>query len=301
MSGAPLLVLRVDATPATGLGHAARCAAIAEAWVWRGGRVRVVGAVRAVARWFVAAGASVAPYVALMSGPPREADDPCDDVDDLRGGVVLADGYHLPEDRLDGPCPYHRLRDDDLRGAAAPLRSVVRTVRGGARRPGDGGSGQIVVAGGGVDATGLVPSVLAQILSSDARVALAEVVAVVGPFAYYRYGHLPTVVAPSAAEWAGMLVSRGMLCVTAAGTTLWELAYLGVPAVAVVTCENQRENARAAAAAGCAVVCDVEEVQGVVEALVADRARRRRMSDAGRALMGEGDGAERVVDRWWPA
>jgi spore coat polysaccharide biosynthesis protein SpsF len=92
---APLLI-RADAGPRVGAGHAMRMLAVAEAWIELGGSVTVLSAEMpsAIGARFVAAGASLA---ALPEGTsPGGAADAAATVElcgSLGGGVVLVDGY----------------------------------------------------------------------------------------------------------------------------------------------------------------------------------------------------------------
>ncbi len=96
------------------------------------------------------------------------------------------------------------------------------------------------------------------------------------------------------------LMSRAALAVTAAGSTCWELACLGVPMITVVTARNQvqvdRTLREAAASVSVGEVDDTFDVRlrETVAALMIDDARRRRMAAAGRTLV-DGDGATRVA------
>jgi len=91
------------------------------------------------------------------------------------------------------------------------------------------------------------------------------------------------------------------VAVTAGGTTIWELAFMGVPAVAMTRGEHERMLLQSAAHQGIAI--DVGPFQAVaprdlgkvVASLAFDEARRLKMSKAGRAFV-DGLGAARVVD-----
>lgn len=90
------------------------------------------------------------------------------------------------------------------------------------------------------------------------------------------------------------------LAVTAAGSTCWELAYLGIPMITVVTADNQRGIAGGLEDAGASINLGwhsglahgliVETVAG----LRSDVARRARMSATARRLV-DGKGAARVT------
>lgn len=94
-------------------------------------------------------------------------------------------------------------------------------------------------------------------------------------------------------QWADMAFS-------AAGSVAWELAYIGVPNLAVVVAENQRRVAEAIDAAGAAVNLgwhhrlEVERLADIVSQLANDPGRRQRMRQSGQSLI-DGRGAQRVV------
>ena len=95
-------------------------------------------------------------------------------------------------------------------------------------------------------------------------------------------------------------MTKASLAVTAAGTTCWELACLGIPMVTVVAAANQVPVARTLRAAGASEYAG--EVDDALDArlrervvdLLADDAKRRRMAARGRDLV-DGRGAARVA------
>ncbi len=91
------------------------------------------------------------------------------------------------------------------------------------------------------------------------------------------------------------------LAITAAGSTCWELAYLGVPMVVVPVTENQRAVAAGLEDAGAAVSLgtpgrppEAAAIADAVASLAADPERRATMATAGRALV-DGRGGERIA------
>lgn len=103
--------------------------------------------------------------------------------------------------------------------------------------------------------------------------------------------------APDMAE----LMAWADLAITGGGSTLWEVLRLGLPALAVVVAENQRDIAAAAAAAGAidgAVALQdlaVDTLSARIAALDRDRERRTRIGRTGASIV-DGRGADRVVD-----
>ncbi len=96
------------------------------------------------------------------------------------------------------------------------------------------------------------------------------------------------------------LMHRADLAVGAAGTTVWELACLGVPSLVVIAAHNQLANAQYLAERG--IVLNLgwakevheDDLAGAVARLASDPAQRNAMSRAGRAQV-DGLGTERVA------
>jgi UDP-2,4-diacetamido-2,4,6-trideoxy-beta-L-altropyranose hydrolase len=92
------------------------------------------------------------------------------------------------------------------------------------------------------------------------------------------------------------LIAAADFAVTAGGSTMWELAAMGVPFVSVVTADNQRRAAAAMAAFGFPSVDAAHleaELSGQLRKLVPDAPRRGALSDIGRRLV-DSEGASRV-------
>jgi UDP-2,4-diacetamido-2,4,6-trideoxy-beta-L-altropyranose hydrolase len=98
---------------------------------------------------------------------------------------------------------------------------------------------------------------------------------------------------PELMAWADIAVSGS-------GTTVLELAFMGVPAILLVTAENQRSNAQAWERLGLAqnlgdpAHLSAEQLAGAVSALIVDRERRTTMARSARTLV-DGLGADRVA------
>lgn len=92
------------------------------------------------------------------------------------------------------------------------------------------------------------------------------------------------------------------MAVTAGGSTLWELSYMGVPAVTLILAANQEPSSLALDRYG-SIRClgypgelSQQQVADAVSALAMDANGRQRMSNLGRQLV-DGQGAWRVVQK----
>lgn len=96
------------------------------------------------------------------------------------------------------------------------------------------------------------------------------------------------------------LVASADLALSAAGSTAWQLCFLGVPMLLTAVAENQRPIAEGLAAAGCATDLgplaglDPSAIDRALERLFVDPDGRDRSSRTARALV-DGLGAERVA------
>ena len=102
------------------------------------------------------------------------------------------------------------------------------------------------------------------------------------------------------------LMSGHDLVISAAGTSVWELCCIGVPAVVVWTVDNQREGYRRVVEAGAAIGLGGPELGGdeqderavdLLRRVLTDSALRSDLALAGRHLV-DGLGAWRVVQAW---
>lgn len=327
----PNALFRCDGGARIGIGHLMRCRALAAALEQRGWRcwfatTRESASLLSPRRpIIVPAGLRGAPVVARAVAARRidclVVDHYGLDADFERAARGTARLVVAIDDLADRPhdCdvivdadPGRRVADYARAGAGrarlllgtrhALLRpEIARLRRAGSRRA--AGGGRLLMTLGGADPAGLSGRILAA-LPDEAETGLDTVV-VVGP-ANRRRRQLVRQAAERGFECAvapGDLPRRmtaATLVITAAGTTCWELACLGVPAIVVVTAENQRSCARAMRRAGAGIVferADERAVRGIalaVRRLTRDRARRRRMAAAGRRLI-DGRGAARVA------
>jgi spore coat polysaccharide biosynthesis predicted glycosyltransferase SpsG/RimJ/RimL family protein N-acetyltransferase len=334
------VLLHCAAGPHIGLGHLVRCLAVAEAAAAAGWEALLAADVpQGVARRLVDA----AP-VTLVGTPGTGADlvrlavqesvalvhidsyEPLEDLQTLLGarGIALSSledgtfGRRRADVGIDpGLGAERRARTPDgtpllLRGARfTPVRPAVRRATCRTRPPQDGPRTVLVVMGG-TDATGALEPV-ARLVAAAAAAAGGWRVVVIDPRADARdlgrlMGDAPGTsllsVRPPVDDLPGLATGCDLV-VTAAGTSVWELACLRRPMALVRVAENQREGYDAVVGEGAGLglggLSDVrrgaEAVVDRLAALMADGAARRRFGDRAAALV-DGFGAERVVAAW---
>lgn len=163
---------------------------------------------------------------------------------------------------------------------------------------------RILVTVGGGDPHGATALIL-DALNSVAIDGL-EVTVVAGPAgrrsetqkALRRY---PIRVIDDERDMASLMASMH-LAVTGAGSTCWEMAFLGLPAIVLELSDNQQRSARALDAVGAVENAGAIQTQEVrvlaarIQALCLDSGRRRAMSETGRRLI-DGEGGSRVIRR----
>ncbi len=341
------LVVRADAGPDIGMGHVARCLALAQAWRRRGGHVAFIGrdGGSGVRGWVESRGITFVPLdpalppqveaevvYRTLSSLGRASDGSC--------RWVVLDGYHFDEGyrrslrrggwrllvlddlgHLSSECADAVVNQNDHAGDSRyQLRPGARVLLGPRyamlreeflpwrrwARPIPERAGRALVTVGGGDPANVTPRVIEAL--ERAEVGNLETVVVAGP-ANPSYRALlkrvegvcwPVHVLQNPCNMAALMVTVD-IAISAAGSTAWELAFMGVPAVLLVMANNQEQVARTMRHAGAAIVLGrgaavVEERLGdAVRALVGDKARRAEMSRSGKRLV-DGFGAERVVE-----
>ena len=104
----------------------------------------------------------------------------------------------------------------------------------------------------------------------------------------------------SSPENMAALMGWADVAISAAGSTCWELAYLGLPAIVIALSRDQQAIAKGAAECEIAISlgwhANLSEAQisAALNQLLADREKRLAMSERGRKLV-DGEGAARVV------
>lgn len=331
------LLIRADAGPGIGVGHVMRCLGLAQAWQDRGGRAAFATAamppvlasrlaseglaVHAIAAepasgedasrtkalaedadWLLVDGYNfTAPWLRQVRGKARVAlwTDHAH-ADDLPVNLVLNQNPHAESNlyRLSAPGARLLLGPDFIvlrREFTEPL--ARRAARSSVRR--------LLVTFGGGNAAGAHDAFLDAAELLGAR--LPPTTLLVGhahperEAIFARAARHPAVKAQVATDGFPALVEDSDLAVSAAGATLWELAALGVPSLALVIAENQEPLARHLQSRGAGV--SLGWLSGATGGLIAtqlDRLIERTdafvaMSRAALSLV-DGRGAQRVCD-----
>lgn len=274
--------------------------------------------------------------IAADAGTAADADATLAAAGRLGAAVVVADGYHLSADyrlrlrqaglkvaSLDDNAEIGSYVDDlviNPNRHAAPdlyrdradhtrlllgteyalLRREFRSWRG-PQRSFPAAARRILVTLGAADPNNITAEVVANL--DTAASGGTEVVIVVGgsnPRAdaiSERARRLPTcrVVRDAAEDMPGLMAAAD-LAVCAGGSTMWEMAFMGVPFIPVIIADNQRAAVRAVAGDGYPAV-EGDKVgralAPLLAALASDAGRRRELSRIGRRLV-DGKGIERV-------
>jgi UDP-2,4-diacetamido-2,4,6-trideoxy-beta-L-altropyranose hydrolase len=333
------LLLRSDGSGEIGSGHLMRCLALGQAWADAGGHARLLGQVPgAVARRFHREQIEVIASAAAP-GSPADAVETITAAADLGARWVVLDGYRFggafqrqlqatglqllclddhgysdeyPADLVvnqnlharPGDYPTTGGRTRLLLGPAYVL--LRREFRAAHRRDRDDMAiRRVLVTFGGSDPRRLTAAVLRSLapLVPDGL----EILVVIGPAntcagdLQRAIGAMPDAITalvdpadmPPLMDWAD-------LAVTAAGSTCWELAFMGVPMVTVAVADNQRPIAGSIEAAGIGV--DAGSWDALQDSTLADAVQRLRASPAvyhemrtrARGLI-DGRGSERVA------
>ncbi|MCX8156080.1 MAG: UDP-2,4-diacetamido-2,4,6-trideoxy-beta-L-altropyranose hydrolase [Verrucomicrobiae bacterium] len=332
------LLLRADASPAMGTGHVMRCLALAEAWQAGGGRALLLSRALppALVRRAEAQGVAVLELpAAAQEGEDIRLTAQTAARQDAHWVVV--DGYHLPPalcpmlqaaglrvlwvDDFGTPESFapDLLLNQNLGAAAAwyphlapstelllgPRFALLRREFAGWHtwaRPIPPRAGRLLVTLGGSDPANVTARVIEALRRLGERAPTALILAgAANPHAEAlarAVEGLPHQLVRQADDMP-RLMAEADLALAAGGTTVWELAVMGLPALLLCLADNQRRNCEALAAAGAALnlgwhaEATPEAIAQALEALAADAPRRGAMSAAGRQLV-DGRGAGRV-------
>jgi UDP-2,4-diacetamido-2,4,6-trideoxy-beta-L-altropyranose hydrolase len=317
------LVVRADAGPDIGAGHLLRCLALAQACRSAGGDAIFIAdagahAERIKAERFrhvpVARDAGIEPALELLSahtgawcvldGYDFTSDDQRRLRNAARGLLVIDDIAHL--DRYEADVVLNQnLGAENLSYACASQTRLLlgpryvllrREFLAKERSPPQADARHVLVTLGGGEQWHALEAVLeavALLADETLDVAVTAPAGVGAPEREHAVEFVTGAAMPELLAWADVAVS-------AAGTTSWELAYMGVPALLLALAPNQRAVAAGLTRAGAALDARWEDdpaparLAQQLERLLADASTRLRMSGAGRALV-DGKGASRAL------
>ena len=332
------LLIRADASPATGTGHVMRCLALAQACLQAGGRATLL--TTRPAGWLKQRMAAEGLSVIAQASEPGSTDDARATVNAAReagASWVVADGYftaaeyqHLiksgglrllvlddyqhsadyPADIVLNQNPGseelqypHRPETKLLLGTRFAL--LRREFWGWRRRQPlrDREARRLLVTLGGSDPGRVAARVLQAAEAIEGLGLCLDVVC--GPEsdseltdAAQRSRH--TVRVLRTVDDMAALMSETDAAVSAGGSTVWELAFMGVPFVVLASAENQRSNAGwlvrhgGALYGGWHAEATAEALTAPIRALLQDSSLRAALAARGKELV-DGEGVERVL------
>ena len=308
---------------AIGLGHVARAAALAEVAVDRGHQVDFAGTFEGnlVSERVATLGVEVVDEPDLASYDVVHVDTYLPDGDDVAGaaraaGVALLSNLEdggfgrRPADLVVDPnLGAERSRRDSgpvlLRGSRwAPLRRSVAEQAGQARLAAR--VHRVLVVMGGTDPLGVTGAVLDALAATGSDLVATAIAQPDGRDELARRvaGYaLDVELVPPRGDLTALMLEHDLV-VSAAGTSVWELCCLGVPAALVCVADNQEAGYRRVLESGAAVglgsaVAGLDHGAAVatLQRVLGDRALREQVTTAGTRLV-DGLGAWRVVRSW---
>ncbi len=335
----PHLIVRADASATIGLGHLVRSTALAHAWQDLGGEVALATATKPGA-FPAAASVEGMDLVAIRHAYPDPGDLAtveklagrfshawvvCDgygfDAEYTRSlsragfkTLVIDDQAHLPayhahallNQNLGAERLQYRFDSEPIRFLGPRFALLERSFaawRGCARSTPAQAASLLVTLGGGT-ATAVLDTIVRACRRIEVRP--LRVTVLTGPQTTLQLesGHeagseVSFGLAANPADLPA-LMARADVAISAAGSTVWQLCFMGVPTAVVTLVDNQAGIACCLAEAGCAVNLgwhadlDEQDLADRLELLLRDASARVAMSARGRALV-DGRGAERVA------
>jgi UDP-2,4-diacetamido-2,4,6-trideoxy-beta-L-altropyranose hydrolase len=333
------LLVRADASSFIGSGHAMRCLALAKAWQNAGGIVfwLMAESIPAIEERIAREGCRFAKTNA-ESGSLADAEKTVEEARHAGAAWLVVDGYRFFPDyirTLQGAGLRVLFLDDDGRFDSYPADTVLnQNISASVAMYGKKESStrlllgsdyvllrpefvaepqtrnhplvgtRVLITMGGSDPENVTAKVLQALLLVKSNI---EVKVVVGSGCLQRNDlrnlaaqiPLPVQVEENPGNMAE-LMRWAHVAVSGAGSTCWELAYMGLPSIVIIQSPDQRSIARGLAERGIAVSLgehanlSTASISDALDRLLADRELRVAMSERGRALI-DGRGGERVV------
>lgn len=335
----PPLLIRADASPEIGTGHVMRCLALAQRWRAAGGTA-IFASCQLTPSLITRIENEGAKVIRFTSAPGSEADanETLALASSLGATWIVADGYAFGEtwqkqvsgsglkllviddyghaDRYfadailnqnaSATAALYEKRDATtrlllgnrftlLREEFLTAPRIAREVPARARR--------ILVTLGGGDpdnVTRMVIDALATLADIDATIVAGGSNPHLENLQQAVAQHAPSMRLVVNATNMPELMAGADLAISAAGSTSWELAFLGIPSALIVVADNQLGIAESLHAAGFSLdlgrhtETSAQKIAAAVAPLLNDASRRREMSACGQQLV-DGHGARRVA------
>jgi spore coat polysaccharide biosynthesis predicted glycosyltransferase SpsG len=178
-----------------------------------------------------------------------------------------------------------------LGSAYAPLRKEFLQT---SARESLGDARHILVTMGGSDPLQLTGRVMNGLEGIDRKLEISAVVGGMAAQLDAQSSRHSVTIMRDVADMSAVMRKADM-AISAAGSSLWELAHMGVPTVAVIVADNQAAAAHAAAAQGMLLLATPENVVKETGRLLKDPALRRTLSSKARTMV-DGLGAKRILE-----
>ena len=334
------LVIRADSSMAMGTGHVMRCLALAQAWQDQGGEAAfVIADPSSATRARIEAERCGVLPISCAAGTDEDWTQTIALALEKEAGWIVVDGYQFGADYqsvlksagfkvlfLDDYGHARRYEADfilnqnaganpDLYAKRAPhtrlllgsryclLRREFSGWKNWERRIRPVGT-RVLVTMGGSDPFNLTGEMVSAL--SHARIDGLEAIVVVGGSNPHlndvqtRIEHGVKISIRKDVTNIAELIAWADVAISTAGSTCWELCFLGLPSIIFDVAENQKQIARELHDRGCAIHLgspsdfNPDRVADRLAGLLASEEERNRMSETGRRLV-DGRGSERVT------
>ncbi|MCG8637448.1 MAG: UDP-2,4-diacetamido-2,4,6-trideoxy-beta-L-altropyranose hydrolase [Desulfobacterales bacterium] len=335
------LIIRADANEEIGIGHFMRCLSIACTWEKRGGKAVIVSDCRAPALEKKAGKAEIGIVSLPPGIPmEKELSTLADIIKQTGAHWIVIDGYrfdetyhkaikacgirlllmddynHLPFYRCDilvnqnlgaDKISYRHSRNTRLLlGHEYTLLRREFTETEPVSGPFPETAGRILVTMGGSDPDNATLTVIHALIPAAKNISVVDIV--IGP----SNPHLKSIeeavtcsplncrIHVNPGNMAG-LMTRADMAVSAGGSTAWELSYLGIPSVFIVTAANQENSVRkiqefnAGINAGSHSPSSIRELSDTIYRLMSSSTLREELSRQSKRLI-SGKGGNKIVD-----
>jgi UDP-2,4-diacetamido-2,4,6-trideoxy-beta-L-altropyranose hydrolase len=331
-----VLAIRADASARMGTGHVMRCFALAQSWLDAGGTVHFVtrcesaalaerlafaglhvSALRDESDWPAAEGAirRARPAALVLDGYQFDSAYQRRAREIVRPLLVIDDNAHLPYYCAD-LLLNQNIHAADLAYTVAPGTKMLLGCRWallrkefrdwiGWRREIPEVARKVLVTLGGSDPDNVTLRVIEGLERSTHRGYLQAIVVVGAANPHLALLERAVAASPGIELRSGgtdmaAVMAWADLAISAGGTTCWEAAFFGLPALTLVIAENQEQGTRALERFGATVnlgwydKLSAAQIATALDELVCTPSARRQMSERGRELV-DGNGAPATV------